>query len=199
MTASLPRRYANLKRRSAERVCRSHRLGRLRLERREVEGRLREIESVPVHAADPDAIVDALLEGLADARRLFEQGTMEERKRVVRAFVDGLKVVGSKRSGEIRMKKLPALELVSAGSSVESLAGVLYEVQKRNRTWMLQVVRVRFAVRGTALVPVRGRRIAPSSRDGTAQGPERMAALCGVGSPSGDDGPGPWPGCFRPN
>jgi len=73
---------------------------------------------------------------------------------VVRALVDGLTVVGSRRSGEIRMKKLPALELVSAGSSVESLAGVLYEVRKRSRRGLLQVVRVRFVIRGTALVPV---------------------------------------------
>ena len=85
----------------------SDRLGRLRVERREVESRLRELELVPVRRTDPEAVVDSILDGLADARRLFEHGTMEERKRVVRAFVDGMTVVGSKRSGELRMKKLP--------------------------------------------------------------------------------------------
>ncbi len=105
----------------------NERLGRLRLERREIEGRLAEIESIPVRVANPDVIVDALLQGLANARQLFDKGTMEERKRVVRAFVENLTVAGSKRCGEIRLKKLPALESLSAGSSVESLAGVGFE------------------------------------------------------------------------
>lgn len=106
----------------------NERLGRLRRERQEVEARLRELEQVPVRAVvKADDVVDTLLEGLADARRLFGQGTMEERKRVVRAFVESLTVVGSKRSGEIRLKKLPALEAVSSALSVESLAGVGFE------------------------------------------------------------------------
>jgi DNA invertase Pin-like site-specific DNA recombinase len=105
----------------------STRLGRLRVERQEVESRLRELELVPVHMTDPEAVVDAILDGLTDARRVFEHGTLEERKRVVRAFVDGMTVVGSERSGQIRMKKLPAPESLSAGSSVEMVAGVGFE------------------------------------------------------------------------
>ena len=105
----------------------SERLGRLRAERQEVEGRLRELEKVPVRTTDPEAVVDDILDGLVEARQLFEHGTMEERKRVVRTFVEGMKVAGSKRSGEIRMKKLPAPELLGTGSSVESLAGVGFE------------------------------------------------------------------------
>ena len=34
--------------------------------------RLREFELVPVGATDPDAVVTAILEGLADARQLFD-------------------------------------------------------------------------------------------------------------------------------
>jgi hypothetical protein len=104
----------------------TERLGRLRLERREAEGRLREIEVVPVQTAKADEIVDSIMAGLADARHLFAQGSMEEKKRVTRAFVESLTVVGSKRSGELRLKKLPALEALSF-SSVESLAGVGFE------------------------------------------------------------------------
>ncbi len=105
----------------------SGRLGRLRHERQEVEGRLRELELVPVRLTDTEAVVDSILDGLADARRLFEHGTMEERKRVVRAFVDGMTVVASKRSGELRMKKLPAPQSLGTGSSFEMVAGVGFE------------------------------------------------------------------------
>jgi hypothetical protein len=52
---------------------------------------------------------------------------MEDRKRVVRAFVDGLTVVGSKRSGQLRMKKLPMPELVGTGSSFNMVAGAGFE------------------------------------------------------------------------
>jgi DNA invertase Pin-like site-specific DNA recombinase len=131
----------------------NERLGRLRLERREAEGRLRELESAAVQTVKADDIVKSLLAGLADARRLFAQGTMEERKRVVRAFVESLTVVGSKRSGELRLKKLPALEALSF-SSVESLAGVRYEAQQIKR-WKPELVLLRFTARGTALVPAR--------------------------------------------
>jgi len=48
---------------------------------------------------------------------------MEERKRVVRAFIEGLTVVGSSRSGELRMKKLPLPQQLSNGSSFEMVAG----------------------------------------------------------------------------
>ena len=132
----------------------SDRLGRLRRERQEIEARLREIEPAPARITDPEAVVDAILVGLTDARQLFEHGTMEERKQVVRAFVDGLTVVGSKRCGEIRMKKLPVPQSVGTGRSYQSLAGVLYEVQKRNLAREPEVVPVAFTTRGTALVPV---------------------------------------------
>lgn len=131
----------------------SARLGRLRVERQEVESRPRELELVPVHKTDPETVVDAILDGLTDARRIFEHGTLEERKRVVRAFVDGMTVVGSERSGQIRMKKLPAPESLSAGSSVESLAGVRWDAGQTNLPWKLELVPLAFEARGTVLVP----------------------------------------------
>jgi site-specific DNA recombinase len=105
----------------------SDRLRRLRAERQEIGSRLSELETMPVRSMDPDAVVDAILEGLADARRLFENGTTEERKRVVRAFVDGLTVAGSERSGQLRMKRLPTPELLGAGSSFNVVAGAGFE------------------------------------------------------------------------
>jgi hypothetical protein len=49
------------------------RLGRLRTERKDVERRLHELELAPVRTTDPEAVVNAILAGLADARQLFEQ------------------------------------------------------------------------------------------------------------------------------
>ena len=103
------------------------RLGRLRRDKQQIESRLSELAEAPTRAFDPEAAVDIILEGLADASRLFKHGTMEERKRVVRAFVEGLTIDGLSGSGEVRMKKLPAPELPSTGSSFDMVAGAGFE------------------------------------------------------------------------
>ena len=113
----------------------------------------RKLEQVPTQAIPPDAVVETILAGLADARPLFEHGTMEERKRVIRAFVGGLTINGASQSGEVRMKKLPVSEMPSTGSSFELVAGARYEVQKRNLGREVEVVKVRFTSKGGALVP----------------------------------------------
>jgi hypothetical protein len=52
------------------------------------------------------------------------------------------------------MKKLPVSEPLGTGSSFELVAGARYEVQKRSLGREVEVVMVRFKVRGGALVPV---------------------------------------------
>ena len=101
------------------------RLGRLLGERQEIEGRLREFEKCPAKAPNPEVLVDAILAGLADARALFEHGTMEERKRVVRAFVENLKVDGESGSGELRVKRIPDAQGI--GDSFKVVAGTGFE------------------------------------------------------------------------
>ena len=103
------------------------RLGRLRTEKREIEDRLREIDPAPARITDPEAVVDTILEGLADASQLFESGTMEERKRVVRAFVETLTLDGQNQTGILRIKKLPMPQNGTGNSSFKSLAGVGFE------------------------------------------------------------------------
>jgi hypothetical protein len=122
-------------------------------ERREIETRLCHLDLVPVRVADPEAVVDTILEGLAEASRPFEHGTMEERKRVVRAFVESLTIDGLRQSGETRIKRLPVPEPRSTGSSFDMVAGVRYEAQQRNRVREPDVVPLSFTTRGTALVP----------------------------------------------
>ncbi len=86
-----------------------------------------------------------------------DYGTVEERKRVVRAFVESLTVAGTKRSGEIRLKNLPALEALTGAFSVESLAGVRYDGQSIKDVG-LRLVPVAFKARSGALAPVRAPR-----------------------------------------
>ena len=64
----------------------TERLRRLREERGEIEGRLGDLEAIPTRTtAKMDVIVDAMLAGLADARRMFDQGTVEEGTALVSA------------------------------------------------------------------------------------------------------------------
>ncbi len=110
---------------------------------------------MPTHGAAPEAVVDSIPDGIVDARRRFEHGTMDERKRVVRAFADGVTVVGSQRSGQLRMKKLPMQASPRTGSSFEVVAGVRYEAGQRNLGREIEMVALAFDARGTALVPAR--------------------------------------------
>jgi DNA invertase Pin-like site-specific DNA recombinase len=103
------------------------RLGRLRKEKREIERRLSELAEVPTRTIDPETVVDTILDGLKDAGRLFEHGTMEERKRVIRAFVEGLTLDGASQSAELRIKRLPEPDPAGAGSSFDMVAGAGFE------------------------------------------------------------------------
>jgi hypothetical protein len=70
-------------------------------------------------------LVDAILAGLEDARKLFDLGTMEERKRVIRAFVEKLTVDGVAGTGELRMKRVP--DALSIRDSFKVVAGAGFE------------------------------------------------------------------------
>jgi hypothetical protein len=51
------------------------------------------------------------------------------------------------------VKKLPEPDLPGAGSSFVLVAGARYEVQQRKRGREMEVIRVRFKVKGSTLVP----------------------------------------------
>ena len=70
------------------------------------------------------------------------------------AFVQGLTIDGVSQDGEIRMKKLPAPDVPGTGSSFNLVAGARYEVQKRSLGRHTEIIRVKFKVRGGALVPI---------------------------------------------
>ena len=73
--------------------------------------------------------------------------------------------VGSKRRGELRMKKLPAPDQVGTGSSFNMDAGIRCEAKQPNQGREREVVWLAFEVRGVALMPVwRGERPRGRSR-----------------------------------
>ncbi len=101
------------------------RLGRLLAERQEIENRLRQLEQVPAKGPSPDVLVNAILADLEDARKLFDHGTMEERKRVIRAFVENLTIDGVAGTGELRTKRIP--DALSIRDSFKVVAGTGFE------------------------------------------------------------------------
>ncbi|MFO7641612.1 MAG: hypothetical protein R6X17_10240 [Candidatus Competibacteraceae bacterium] len=96
--------------------------------------------------------MEAILASLADARHLFEHGTMEERKRIIRAFVENLTVDGESSRGELRAKRIPDPCSQGIGDSFKVVAGALYEVQQRGRAPEIEVIPLRFEAQGRALV-----------------------------------------------
>ena len=94
--------------------------------------------------------------GSTDASRLFEHGTMEERKRVIRAFVEGITLDAASGSAELTMKKLPEPDLLGAGSSFVLVAGVRYGIQQRTLAREMETVRVEFRSEGGAFTPTPG-------------------------------------------
>lgn len=66
---------------------------------------MRDLDAMPIRVADPEEIVEAILEGLTHAHQLFEHGTVEERKRVIRAFVERITLDAVSRSGELRINR----------------------------------------------------------------------------------------------
>ena len=68
------------------------------------------------------------MRGLKGFRELFEQGTPEERKEFVRAFVEQLVVDPDAGKGTLFIREFPALGLFRAGnSSFEMVAGARFE------------------------------------------------------------------------
>jgi hypothetical protein len=87
-------------------------------------------------------------------RQLYEHGTIEERKRVVRAFVERLTLCGSDRTGILRIKKLPVPVSLGTGSPFNVVAGVRNDVQQVKSGPSVRDIRIAFVLENSALVPV---------------------------------------------
>lgn len=103
-------------------------LQKLGKEKDEFEARLRKVEVVPDEQVNPDKLAEQIVRGLKSFGELFEQGTQEERKEFVRAFVEQLVVDPDRGKGTLYIREFPALESIRAGnSSFEMVAGARYE------------------------------------------------------------------------
>ena len=96
-------------------------------------------------------------------REVFAAGTREERRQFARLFVKKIEL--ELDTGDILMHlfsrpPLPASKQTPAsgetGVRIGLVAGARYEVQQRNHLREPEVVRVRFAMRGSTLVPAGG-------------------------------------------
>ena len=94
--------------------------------------------------------IDPILAGLTDARGLFEQGTMEERKRVIRAFIERLTVDGLSGHAELEIKRIP--DAISIRDSFKVVAGIRCEVGQRDSLGEVEVIPLSFSGQGASFV-----------------------------------------------
>ena len=101
-------------------------------EKTELERGLREKEAMPEESKmDPDELAGQIVEGISGFRELFEQGTLEEKKEFVRAFVEKLVVDPDKGTGTLYIREFPPLEAIrpkgDGNSYFQGVAGARYE------------------------------------------------------------------------
>ncbi len=100
-------------------------LRELATEKRSLQRRLEELEAAPYQPIDADVVLRDGLAAIRDLPRLLEQGSLEERKEFIRAFVAGVTVVPEKAQLDLRVRQLPAV--LPRNSSVGVVAGARYE------------------------------------------------------------------------
>jgi len=120
---------------------------------------LRALKQVPSKAPNPAKLVDAMLAGLTDAPGLFEHGTMEERKRVIRAFIERLTVDGLSGHAELEIKRIP--DALSIRDSFKVVAGIRCEVGQTDCLGEVEVIPLTFSRQGAGMVLVG---VGPKSR-----------------------------------
>ena len=97
-------------------------------EKRRLERRLEELETVRYEPIDAEAILRHGMAALSNLPRLIESGSLEERKEFVRTFIAGVKVYPDEERLEVQMRKIPASVLPKPGnSSVGVVAGAGFE------------------------------------------------------------------------
>ena len=103
-------------------------LRELAAERARLETRLQGLSAVPYEPIDGEAILRFGMGALANLPRLMENGSLEERKGFIRAFVAGITVRPQEGRLDVQMQKLPAGCLPQPGVvSVGVVAGAGFE------------------------------------------------------------------------
>jgi DNA invertase Pin-like site-specific DNA recombinase len=82
----------------------------LKREKIEVEGRMVVLKSEGKKRIDAGAIIDEAMAMAADYRRVFDEGTVEEKRFFLRAFLTGIKLDPENAEGEARFVLLPGMQ-----------------------------------------------------------------------------------------
>jgi hypothetical protein len=107
-------------------------LAKLKRERRHLEEMLEEQEKIRYEPVDVDAIVADAMGSLGRFQEVMDQGSLEEKKSFLRAFVGRIKILPGKGRGTVEYFKIPDLERILAGkSSFNVVAGVRFEALKK--------------------------------------------------------------------
>ncbi len=119
-------------------------------EKRRLERRLEELETVPYEPIDAEVVLRHGMAALGDLPRLMESGSLEERKEFVRTFIAGVTVHPDEERLEVQIRKIPASVLPKPGnSSVGLVAGARSDRVQRN------LVALSVPLRGHELVVTR--------------------------------------------
>jgi DNA invertase Pin-like site-specific DNA recombinase len=94
-------------------------------EKRKLQRRLEELEAAPYQKIDADAVLQDGLAAIRDLPRLLDDGSLEERKEFIRAFVAGVTVLPDETRLDLRVRQLPAVW--PENSSVGVVAGAGFE------------------------------------------------------------------------
>ena len=118
----------------------------LATERRRLQRRLQELESVSPDPIDADAVLEQGLEKIQDLPRRMQSSKLEERKAFVHDFIDRITIFPDEKRLEVRIRRIPTSVVPRPGSlSVRLVAGARYDTPQRNLV--------------ARSVPLRGRRI----------------------------------------
>jgi hypothetical protein len=104
---------------------------------------------------DPDQLAEQVVQGISGFKALLQQGTLEEKKELVRAFVEKLELNPDTGKGVLYIRQFPASIAKTGNASFNMVAGARYSHQKKIFP-PLQIEEIKFEYKGKALVPALG-------------------------------------------
>jgi DNA invertase Pin-like site-specific DNA recombinase len=96
-------------------------------EKKALEEKLKQLEVKPDDLVNPDQMANDIVQGLVKFRELFEQGTPEEKKELVRAFVEKLELNPETGKGALYIRQFPASIAKTGNASFNMVPGARFE------------------------------------------------------------------------